>query len=363
MLSYPSVPNVPTLRIATDADGIAALKKLVDILATLAHPSVISVETTRFEKTSAEVVLTEVNGTSLASGMELESLVKATAAAAAAIAHVHDHRIALHTINADSFIVRKDLSVVLCGFDDATTDASDDARKTDLRVFAEYATSCVPAADPIRDRINNVEPSALRDSFVRILEQAAKGDIDPRTLAEKLRHALWFDNATATPKIGRKRDFHPSRRTGIIAAVVFIALAIVASTRLQSNASPTQPSPVPSCQLRTGSTVDVDNDGCPDTVAFNNGVVIINNERYAVGEPTDEVAIGNWSCNDKITLALLRPSTGEVFVFDEWPAAGKDAQPRTLQTGSPTTGLHAIHNDDCDAIGVANGTFDARKAQ
>lgn len=365
MLSYPSVPNVPTLRIATDADGIAALRKLVDILTLLAHPSVMSVESTKFEKSRAEVVLTEVTGTALAPGMDIEALFRATASAAAALAHVHDHHVAVNSVNADSFIVRKDGSVVWCGFDDATTDAKPQALKDDLRLFANYATSCVPAADPIRDRINNVEPSALRESFVRILQQAADGDIDPRTLAEKLRHALWFDNAASAPKpVTSKRNVRMTRRSGVAVAVVVIALAIVAGTRLQSNASPSpQTSPVPSCQLRTGSTADVDDDGCPDTVEFKDGIITINNERYAVGEPTDEMAVGDWNCNGKTTLALLRPSTGEIFVFDEWPAAGKDAKPRTLQTGSPTTGLRAVRKDACDVLTVGNGTFDARKAQ
>src|SRR5689334_12503563 len=124
MLSYPSVPDVPTLRIATDADGVTALQELVNILTVLAHPSVVALESTKFEKTRAEVTLVEVTGTALAPGMELEHVVKATASAAAAIAHAHDHGIALHVVDVNSFIVRKDFSAVLAGLDAATRNAS-----------------------------------------------------------------------------------------------------------------------------------------------------------------------------------------------------------------------------------------------
>ena len=391
MLSYSSVPEVPTLRIATDADGVHALRQLVDILGELAHPSVIAIETTRFEKTSAEVVLAEVTGTSLRSGWDIDALVKATASAAAALARVHDHDIALKAFDTNTFVIRKDLSAVLYNLDTATHDASEADKREDLRLFAEFATTCAPEVDRLRDRINNVGPSPLRESFVRILEQAAKGDLDARGLAEKLRHALWFDNVTSTPntpetkpsfhvrlrrrrnvrlsrrrnvRLRQRRNVRPGRRVGIATATVVVALAIVAGTRLQSGAAPSpQKTPLPSCQLRTGTTVDVDNDGCTDVVSVQNGKVTINGERYAVGDPGDEMAIGNWNCTGKTTLALLRPATGELFVFDSWPKAGDSAKPRVLQTGTPATGLHAVPTDGCDALGVGPQQFDTRKAQ
>jgi hypothetical protein len=36
--------------------------------------------------------------------------------------------------------------------------------------------------------------------------------------------------------------------------------------------------------------------------------------RYAVGEAGDQAEVGDWACTGQATVALLRPSTGEVFV-------------------------------------------------
>jgi hypothetical protein len=42
--------------------------------------------------------------------------------------------------------------------------------------------------------------------------------------------------------------------------------------------------------------------------------------RYSVGLPGDVVAVGDWGCTQQPTAAVLRPSTGAVFVFDTWAA-------------------------------------------
>lgn len=51
--------------------------------------------------------------------------------------------------------------------------------------------------------------------------------------------------------------------------------------------------------------------------------LIVGDRRYEVGEPGDLVVVGDWDCVGGVTPALLRPSTGEVFVFGSWPIAGE----------------------------------------
>lgn len=369
MLSYSFVPS---LRIATDLDGIAALKQLVDVLTHVDHPSVIRIESTRFEAHRAEVLLTTVEGVPLTSPeLSLEQLTKAVASTSAAIAHVHERSVALGTINADSFVVRTDASAVLHGFDDAIMNATKAQQRDDIQKLAAFARSCIPEVDTLRDRINGSPATPLRESLVRILEQAENGSLDARQLAEKLRHALWFDNATSLrhQEARQKKFSWPlGRHVTASALTVIAALGIVTGTRIQSNAasSPPPPPDAPSCQLRTGTTVDTDLDGCPDTVAVSDGVVTINTDRYAIGVPGDEIVLGNWQCNAQTTLALLRPSTGELFIFDEWPKPGSTSRPRTLTVPAPSSDLHAQRVDECDALAVttAHGPqqLDARKA-
>ncbi len=40
--------------------------------------------------------------------------------------------------------------------------------------------------------------------------------------------------------------------------------------------------------------------------------------RWTLGEPGDVVAVGDWDCRDGPSPALLRPATGDVFVFPSW---------------------------------------------
>ena len=71
---------------------------------------------------------------------------------------------------------------------------------------------------------------------------------------------------------------------------------------------------------------DVDGDGCPEALRYADGVLEAGAIRWALGRSGDQVATGDWSCQGARTLALFRPSTGEVFRFDGWAAPGADLQ-------------------------------------
>lgn len=81
------------------------------------------------------------------------------------------------------------------------------------------------------------------------------------------------------------------------------------------------PGPAPCPAVATAVHADVDGDGCDEDVTYADGVLTAANVRMAVGEPTDEVALGRWTCST-VTAAVLRPATGEVFRFDGWASAG-----------------------------------------
>lgn len=74
--------------------------------------------------------------------------------------------------------------------------------------------------------------------------------------------------------------------------------------------------------------VDIDGNGCPEALSISDGVIDVAGERWAVGEPGDDIALGDWNCDGKATPAAYRRSTGDVFVFTEW--AGED-RPLTVE--------------------------------
>jgi hypothetical protein len=42
---------------------------------------------------------------------------------------------------------------------------------------------------------------------------------------------------------------------------------------------------------------------------------------YGLGQPGDEVELGDWDCDGVVTPLLRRPSTGEAWRYDGWPTA------------------------------------------
>lgn len=72
------------------------------------------------------------------------------------------------------------------------------------------------------------------------------------------------------------------------------------------------------CTVPAPTGPDVDGDGCPEEIALDGLVAQIGSVTVHLGRPGDLVALGDWHCDGVATPALLRPETGEVFVFPEW---------------------------------------------
>ncbi|HEX4902591.1 MAG TPA: lipopolysaccharide kinase InaA family protein [Acidimicrobiales bacterium] len=73
-----------------------------------------------------------------------------------------------------------------------------------------------------------------------------------------------------------------------------------------------------SCDVPSPAGPDVDGDGCPEAVDLDGRVATVGSIRVALGEEGDLVALGDWDCDGTATPALLRPTSGEVFVFPRW---------------------------------------------
>jgi len=73
-----------------------------------------------------------------------------------------------------------------------------------------------------------------------------------------------------------------------------------------------------SCDLPSPAGPDVDGDGCPEPVELDGRTATVGTVTVALGQEGDAVALGDWDCDGTATPALLRPETGEVFVFPRW---------------------------------------------
>ena len=61
--------------------------------------------------------------------------------------------------------------------------------------------------------------------------------------------------------------------------------------------------------------------------------------RYRVGELGDVTAVGDWNCDGVATVAVLRPSTGELFAFDSWASTEAVAVARPLGRAPGAVGI------------------------
>jgi len=93
---------------------------------------------------------------------------------------------------------------------------------------------------------------------------------------------------------------------------------------------------------------DVDGDGCPEALRYTDGVLEAGDLRWALGQAGDQVATGDWGCQGSRTLALFRPSTGEVFRFEGWAGPGQDL---TTTAVARVPGGQALRAADVDRDG------------
>jgi serine/threonine-protein kinase len=115
---------------------------------------------------------------------------------------------------------------------------------------------------------------------------------------------------------------------------------------------------------RTGTVTvvaDVAGRGCLVPVVWLSGVVSVSLAagrapvRFALGQPGDDLLLGDWDCHRGATPALYRPTTGQVFYFAGWAEAGRDLAPSLVDSATIIDGVPRVVRDGgrgCDRVEV-----------
>lgn len=103
---------------------------------------------------------------------------------------------------------------------------------------------------------------------------------------------------------------------------------------------------------------DVDGNGCPDALHYADGILEAGTVRWSLGQVGDQVVTGDWGCQGSRTVALFRPSTGEIFRFEGWASPGRDIQATAVARVDGGRLLRAadLDRDGCHEAVVERGT-------
>lgn len=85
----------------------------------------------------------------------------------------------------------------------------------------------------------------------------------------------------------------------------------------------------------------------PAVAAVDTNQLRLDGRTYRAGRPGDVVALDDHACTGRPRVLLLRPSTGQVFGFEDWPEPGRPATARLLTLAPGARRLETTTRDGC----------------
>lgn len=334
---------------------------------------------------TVEIELALVEGPTLAEAPspDVADIAALGAALGSILAELHDRGLAHGRVTPSHVLVAEGGRPVLCGLGDGT----DAAPALDVRQLGELVRWLVgrSAPAPVDDRrrvtralrtrgpggatqavLDAVAPALAEDPAQRPSARALAASLD-RAAAEA-RRVERADRVDPTVDGDADRRHVPVRA----AATAALALVVAAGAALvvispggdgpsRSPRSPAGPAAVPAtaaarpaCPVVAGLRGDLDGDGCDEPLTASDGVLWSATSRVSVGRVGDVVVTGDFDCDGRATPALLRPATGEVFVFAAWATPATAVAARRAAAVAGGTGIRTVDRDGdgCDELVV-----------
>lgn len=222
----------------------------------------------------------------------------------------------------------------------------------------------IPAAGVVdREPAPNTQTGATADpSFEASADPSAVG---PRRPAPAAPARPWRERVARTQRGGG--DVAPPpwhRRRGIIVGaaaglVVVAAWALLTTDRGASTAAPPQMgvAPPPSTPTPSPTATPMPTPSPPPSretpsVVVVGNLVAVDDTWFEVGRNGDIVRLGDWDCDGSPSPAVLRPESGEIFVFDGWVEGDEIRRVEALTVISDASDLAPIPSADCDTLVV-----------
>ena len=360
------------------------LRREAELLGHLADRSVIELTALRESDDRTDMVTDDAGAHTLADppAMTPEELIESLATAAEAVADLHAAGWAHGAICAEHLIIDDAGSITLCSLGSAAMHEADGAAiGEDLLQLRAVIDAGLARRDHDRPLVQRRRWRQLTHRARRRLEDRRPGsDRRPhsaRDLAESLRSVdVSHRRPAATP-----RTRQPARLTRtpatLVAAAAFVGVSALMWTTASSpvGVASAQPSPrratagpysqstttaaptTVTAPTTTSAPTPASAEHPPEELAVAGNEIRVGDVTYRAGADGDRLALADPDCTGTSRVLLLRPSTGQLFEFSEWPSTGRPARAHLRSLHPGAVDLEII--DPSPHIGRIAGAADA----
>lgn len=383
-----------TVAVVKTADGQegAALRAEGERLAAAQHPGVVELVRSGGDEHRWELCLAHGGRpASLLRAGPPEQVAAIVHAAASTLADLHERGIVHGRLQARHLLVGPEGTVRLCGFG---ADAGGAVPQDDVAALGAVVVELLgphEALEPLpepRWRRRGGWPGVARRSLLAVADLACAEPPSRRPTARRMAAIV----ADAVPSVAGRgapaaRRVHPRpvgaaggavarhtsaprhrrpRRPGppwrwapLLAAWAGAALLVAAWAR-QPAGGPAPPTTSSPGAAHGAACAVVDPDASCQPIAIDGTTVQVGEARFEVGRPGDQVIALDWDCDGSPTPAVLRPSTGEVFLFPAWAldeplevaAVAVVPQARAIHPPPGRCGPPVVERSDGDSVPI-----------
>lgn len=348
------------------------LRHEAELLQHLAGPDVVAFVALRDTDERTDLVTENAGAHDLATvhGVRPDELLAALHRTAVAVARLHERGWSHGALCASHVVVTRS-GVALCSLGSARPiEAAPSSLVHDRQQLVEMIHGLLDRSDPAWDHQERRWWRRIGRSVRRATSPPHRGaTVHPPTAAD-LATALGAlcrssaSSVAAAPGRGRSAPRPLSRSSvRLVAGMVGLAAVTVAWAALggaaPSAADPETADPETATPDSTHSDTTEPGPVAPAAPAWSvrGNQLTIDGTTYRVGTDGDVLTLAPLSCGATPSVVLLRPSTGEVFRFDDRPAAGRTVAATHVMTSAGATGLATSDEPGClrAAVVAADG--------
>lgn len=379
--------------LAVDGDRAVVVKR-----ATASNADRLRLEGERLQRASHPGVVQVVSSAPVGDGWELRTahagrplsilerptvpqVAAVVAAVASTLADLHRLGLVHGRLDASHVLLGDQGRPVLCGFGDGSAPARPEDDVAALGALLGDLVGADQEAEPIperRWRRRRRWSGWDRRSLLLLADQACAEPATRRPTARRLAASITEavpDLVRLAPPDARPADEHAGGsagdetdpidrvrapalvRTGertvrppaIVLAAIGAVLLVAGLMRMGGGGPPNEAAPAIGVEPSpTTSTVGERH----TATAVADSVLSVEGRRYRVGQAGDEVLVEDWDCDGTPTPALLRPGTGEVFIFPRWIERAELAVEPVLQVAAAEALVSEVTPGGCPTLAV-----------